>query len=699
MEKASCKSSPQVGTRKGESHPSATAEGCPSYSGGGNNCLVGRQSADLRKHDICLPILDSELLSEKEKIPAVEATRRKTRQSRGGAIAPPTPAVSSDADDLSDCSLMSGVSVQSTATSVSARKRALPAYNSEGERPKKKTVKPQVNKDDGFLEPLTPIAKTRAKASLPSAEELRREMNEQPTDDLGSRIIENLEIIEKVADKSRNIKGDMVQAIRLAVRQIQAAATEVVQRAATAHLEKENETLRSQLTSLSDKVETLTAELEEMRRRNGPGGPQTRSQTNRAGNEEDALMHKIGSVIDRKLASFRDELFPGRAVRPLLGQKPSRAAPVPQRLATAPVGLPVASTSPERVGDSEATWSKVVGRKARAKMRRPPQMEATRRQSPSRGRGKSAPQRRPAALPTKTPEPARSGKKKKAKREKLPRLPKSAAVTVTVPEGSNTTYAQVMSTAKSQINLPDLGIAGVRQKRALNGGLLLEVAGEGCTEKADALARKLQEAVAEMGAKVARPSKLGEARVMDLDDSVTQQDVASAIAVMCGCVASDIKVGEIRRRASALGTAWVRCPLTAVRKLASAKRVLVGWVSARVEVLPARQLQCFRCLETGHARHQCTSATDRSALCYACGEPNHKASQCVAPVPRCALCADLGRPADHRLGSRNCKPPKRKTRGNGGIEQAATVASSTRVNGPAHNSASSHCPPEEVMDT
>ncbi|XP_072938824.1 uncharacterized protein [Epargyreus clarus] len=672
MEKASCKSSPQVGTRKGESHPSATAEGCPSYSGGGNNCLVGRQSADLRKHDICLPILDSELLSEKEKIPAVEATRRKTRQSRGGAIAPPTPAVSSDADDLSDCSLMSGVSVQSTATSVSARKRALPAYNSEGERPKKKTVKPQVNKDDGFLEPLTPIAKTRAKASLPSAEELRREMNEQPTDDLGSRIIENLEIIEKVADKSRNIKGDMVRAIRLAVRQIQAAATEVVQRAATAHLEKENETLRSQLTSLSEKVETLTAELEEMRRRNGPGGPQTRSQTNRAGNEEDALMHKIGSVIDRKLASFRDELFPGRAVRPLLGQKPSRAAPVHHPTATAPVGLPVASTSPERRlgGNHRAAGVEKVlpkGDLQRCLLKRLNQPDL--------------------------------GKKKKAKREKLPRLPKSAAVTVTVPEGSNTTYAQVMSTAKSQINLPDLGIAGVRQKRALNGGLLLEVAGEGCTEKADALARKLQEAVAEMGAKVARPSKLGEARVMDLDDSVTQQDVASAIAVMCGCVASDIKVGEIRRRASALGTAWVRCPLTAIRKLASAKRVLVGWVSARVEVLPARQLQCFRCLETGHARHQCTSATDRSALCYACGEPNHKASQCGAPVPRCALCADLGRPADHRLGSRNCKPPKRKTRGNGGIEQAATVASSTRVNGPAHNSASSHCPPEEVMDT
>ncbi|XP_072934979.1 uncharacterized protein [Epargyreus clarus] len=706
MNKASCENGLQVGTREGESHPSATAEGCPTYSGGGNNCLVGRQSADLRKHDQSLSIPDSDLINEMDKMPAGPTTRRRTRQVKGRTVAPPTPAVSSDGDESSDCSLMSGVSDHSIATSMCARKRALPANNSGSERPKKKTMKLQSGKDeDGFLAPPVPAAKTRAKAALPSAEELSREMLEQPTGDLGSRIIENLEIIEQVAEKSRNVKGDMMRTIRMAVRHIQAAATEVVQRATTAHLEKENATLRSQLTGLHDKVEALTAELNKLRREKASSRPEpTGAEMRRAGNRTDDLMDQIGSIIDRKLASFRDELFPGRAIRPPLGQKAPPVTPARPTAVKAPVRPTVASTSTAQA----ETWVTVVGRKARARERAPPltQAEPARRQSPSRGRGKGAPQRRPAAkgqspaqAPTaQAPKKGRAGKRKAAKR-RLPRVPKSAAVTVTVPEGSDVTYAEVMRTARGQIKLTDLGIVELRQKKALNGGLLLEVAGEDSAEKADVLAGKLQAVVAEMGVKVARPSKQGEARVMDLDDSVTQEDVASAIAATCGCAIADVKVGEIRQRPSALGTVWVRCPLTAIRKLAAAKRLLVGWVSARVEILPARSLQCFRCLEMGHARHQCTSTRDRSALCYVCGEPGHRASQCKAQTPKCALCVDLGRPSDHRLGSKRCTPPKRRKRGNGGDENAAKAASSARTDGPAHPSASSHCPPVEAMDS
>lgn len=696
MDKASCKCDPQVGTRKGESHPSATVEGSPSYSGGGNNCLVGRQSVDLRQHDSCISIPDTELPNEK--MPVAQAATKRVRQVRARAAAPPTPAVSSDAGELSDSSVMSGASEQSTAMSVGARKRTLPASGSEGERPKRKAAKSQKRND--FLVPLVPVAQTGSNVSLPSAEELSREMTEQLTGDLGSRITENLEIIEKVTDKPRNLKGDMVRAIRVAVRNIQAASNEVVQRATTAHLEQENATLRSQLANLSRRVEALTAELSQLRR-NAPNGPALVAvEPKRTGRCNDAFMDKIGSMIDRKLADFRDELFPGRAIRPPLGHKATSTASMPIPTTVVSVPPPVASSSGAQTSGMDATWSKVVGRKARAKARKLAQMASTRRQSPSHGRGKSASHWHPTAIPLRVTEPAQLEKRKTAqKKKKLPRMPKSAAVTVTVPEGSHATYAQVMTAAKSQIQLPDLGITEIRQKKALNGGLLLEVAGENCAEKADALAGKLHEVVAEMGVKVARPSKQGEARVMDLDDSVTQQEIASAIAAACGCVAGDIKVGEIRRRPSALGTAWVRCPLTAIRKLASAKRVLIGWVSARVKVLPARSLQCFRCLETGHARYQCTSATDRSTLCFVCGEPNHKANQCGALSPKCALCADFGLPANHRLGSKHCKPPKKKTRGDRGTERATTTASSTRADGLAHTSASSHCPIEEVMDT
>ncbi|XP_072930547.1 uncharacterized protein [Epargyreus clarus] len=180
---------------------------------------------------------------------------------------------------------------------------------------------------------------------------------------------------------------------------------------------------------------------------------------------------------------------------------------------------------------------------------------------------------------------------------------------------------------------------------------------------------------------------------MDLDDSITQGDVADAVASAGGCSASDVKVGEIRKGHSSLGTAWVRCPLVAIKKLAIEKRVRVGWVSARVEVLSARPLQCFCCLEIGHARHQCTSSIDRSALCYVCGEANRKASQCVAQTPKCMVCAESGCKADHRLGGKDCRPPKKK----GGKGMAARSVWAEGL-AQAVTSASAHRPSEEMME-
>lgn len=45
--------------------------------------------------------------------------------------------------------------------------------------------------------------------------------------------------------------------------------------------------------------------------------------------------------------------------------------------------------------------------------------------------------------------------------------------------------------------------------------------------------------------------------------------------------------------------------------------------------------------------------------CFSCRERGHLAKECKNP-PKCPLCSDLGCSADHRLGSRNCNPPKEK---------------------------------------
>lgn len=68
-------------------------------------------------------------------------------------------------------------------------------------------------------------------------------------------------------------------------------------------------------------------------------------------------------------------------------------------------------------------------------------------------------------------------------------------------------------------------------------------------------------------------------------------------------------------------------------------------------LLDLRPLQCFRCLESGHARDQCKNDIDRSKRCYRCGKEGHKAQECE-DTPRCPVCG-LGE-ANHRAGNKAC---------------------------------------------
>ncbi|CAH2063645.1 unnamed protein product, partial [Iphiclides podalirius] len=67
----------------------------------------------------------------------------------------------------------------------------------------------------------------------------------------------------------------------------------------------------------------------------------------------------------------------------------------------------------------------------------------------------------------------------------------------------------------------------------------------------------------------------------------------------------------------------------------------IGWSYVHVESLKPRPMKCFRCLEIGHTRLQCTSEVDRSDICYRCSAPGHKAAACLAK-PHWAVCAVAG---------------------------------------------------------
>ena len=209
-----------------------------------------------------------------------------------------------------------------------------------------------------------------------------------------------------------------------------------------------------------------------------------------------------------------------------------------------------------------------------------------------------------------------------------------------------------MSKAKNKINLADTGITDIRVRRSIAGGLILEIPGEDNSVKASDLANRISKFFPCNGdVRISHLTKMAEVRLSGLDYSVTSLEVAAAVAEAGGCTPTDIKTGAIRQRTpQSMGTIWIKCPAVATKKLATRNRLTVGWTLAKVEILPPRPLQCYRCLDTGHVKTQCKSSIDRSGCCYSCGGNNHLARNFTLP-PKCPHCSEAGR---HRIGSSQC---------------------------------------------
>ncbi|XP_032676815.1 uncharacterized protein LOC116846719 [Odontomachus brunneus] len=132
-------------------------------------------------------------------------------------------------------------------------------------------------------------------------------------------------------------------------------------------------------------------------------------------------------------------------------------------------------------------------------------------------------------------------------------------------------YTQVMRKAREEVRLSELGISNVIPKRGITGSLILEVPGPDSHDKARALADKLAALfVGTDGVRMAVPAKSVEIRIKNLDDSVSADDVKSAIAESGECPPAEVNVGAVRRAPNGLNSCWARCPMGAARKIASA---------------------------------------------------------------------------------------------------------------------------------
>ncbi|XP_028170939.1 uncharacterized protein LOC114360425 [Ostrinia furnacalis] len=191
----------------------------------------------------------------------------------------------------------------------------------------------------------------------------------------------------------------------------------------------------------------------------------------------------------------------------------------------------------------------------------------------------------PAAGPAPAPKTAPTAPKPKPKVKLTP--PRSAAIVVTLQpetEKRGATYKKVLTKAKAAVDLAELGIPNIKVTDSATGARLIEVPGAESKDKADKLAIQLRAALGG-DVIVTRPEKRADIRIIGLDESVTREEVAEAMASRTGCSQEAVRVGEIRRSTRGEGTTTISCPVVAAKALSEAGRLLVGWSSARVQVL------------------------------------------------------------------------------------------------------------------
>lgn len=242
------------------------------------------------------------------------------------------------------------------------------------------------------------------------------------------------------------------------------------------------------------------------------------------------------------------------------------------------------------------------------------------------------------------------------------KAPKTPAIVLTLsPDeiaGGNT-YAHAIKKIKSTVSLRELGIGPAVFRTTITGARLIELPKETPPELADKLAAQIKAALGD-SAKVARPTKMAELRIQDLDDSISTEELKAALAQKSGCSPDKVSVGNVYTGRRGLGAAMATLPVAAANQLVAVGRIIIGWSVASIQAVEARPMRCFKCMGMGHPVQRCP-AKDRTGLCYRCGMEGHKAKECSAP-PKCAVCADAKVAADHRMGGQNCNPPPMKGR-------------------------------------
>ncbi|XP_049885128.1 uncharacterized protein LOC126380050 [Pectinophora gossypiella] len=590
------------------------------------------------------------------------------------------------------------------------KKRSAPEADSSGESCASSVITPKSTAKRGRGRPPTTghyVGLAKAKEALVSAQRAELELQDEtevlqstrelatvPADSLEKRVESGVKVILEVARRSKNLKGTFVSALKKAATQIEQAVAALSERTC----DEEVKVLRSENAELRRRVESLGEEMFKLREDLGRlSAERSRSVTcvpqpeeGSMADQRSAILSDIDHMIDIKLARLESRLLPPSAFRPPLQADLNKLAPQASgakaptanavkastaKAAKAPTAKaakkaantadpPTPTPTRGKATPSQGTqppvetWSEVVRKGKKGKKARKSEAAPTAQTTPSQPPASHVGTTRPRGKAR--PSEVRGNGKAKA----LLRPPRFAAVTLTLrPEASEEgmTYAKVLTKARLEVDLKQLGIEGLHFRKAATGARVLEIPGKESGDKAELLAAKLREVLPET-VRVARPMRCADVLISGLDDSASAESITAAVVEAGKCSAEHVRVGPIRVGVFGVGSALVECPVEAAKMLVDSGRLLVGWSAARVRALGPRPMKCYRCFEIGHTGLQCQSPVDRSRNCFRCGQEGHMSSTCTGDL-HCPICRAAGKPANHATGGRKCARPKRGKKG------------------------------------
>ncbi|KAJ0171648.1 hypothetical protein K1T71_012411 [Dendrolimus kikuchii] len=432
---------------------------------------------------------------------------------------------------------------------------------------------------------------TRSRAAPTLASQPSPEASAEHAQGLKQQITDSLAVVSGVAKVSKGLKGTLQKALKEAAAAIQEASEELLSRTSSeevALLRAANCRMESEIADLRNELQKLQTELVRPRvAAPPPVEPPPNVESVMAANLErmTLLFESRFAAMEERMRSAQLASSPRPAPTPspappsrrslpsspsMLRPSAEEFPPLPsQRVSTETVVtecIPPPPTCPAPLPSSAAAdegWTTVSKRKRKAAQ--PPsgtQPAAAAANAPTtrarrqRGRGRGGKRKgdeaqAPASQPPPPPPPPPK-KETRARGRKVPRLrpPKSSAVVLTMQSGAEergVTYASLLSQAKANIRLADLGIeGGLRLKRARTGARMLVVPGATSAPQADALAVSLRTVLKAEDVRVSRPEKAVYVRVSGLDDTTEGEDVAAAIARTTGCSLESIKATKAR---------------------------------------------------------------------------------------------------------------------------------------------------------